>query len=359
MNIYILSGFQIIGMTDTYKSVIWNEQYYGLGDLQLIVSATPENLAQFKTGRYLVRDDCITANGFKNVMIIENIQISFSVENGLLMTITGKSLKNLLSRRIVWQQITNSGELEDTIRQVINDNVITPSNEQRAIANFVLGNEQGFTETADIQLLGENIAEWLQTVCETNAYGWKIDIINNKYVFTLYKGTDRTVNQSTVTPVIFSKDFDNLITADNKSSIETYKNSALVIGEERNGEKVTVGIGDATDLNRYETKIDGSSITSNGGVIIPPQYDELLIGYGTEELGKLKTQNTVEATIDPNGIYKLNRDYFLGDLVTLETIQNANSRITEIIYSEDENGISIVPTFSEWEVQLNVNLWIF
>ena len=351
MNIYVLDEFQIVGMLDTYKSLIWNEQYFGYGDLQLIVQATPENLSQLTTGRYLVREDCITSNGYTNVMIIENVQVSFSVENGVLMTVTGKSLKNLLSRRIVWQQITLSGEIEDTIRQVILDNVIHPTNKERTITNFILGDEKGFTETADIQLLGENIAEWLQTVCETNAYGWKIDIINNQYVFSLYKGTDRTVNQSTVTPVIFSKDFDNLITADNKSSIETYKNSALVIGEERNGEKVTVGIGDATDLNRYETKIDGSSVTSNGGIILPPQYDELLIGYGTEELGKLKTQNTVEATIDPNGIYKLNRDYFLGDLVTLETIQNANSRITEIIYSEDENGISIVPTFSEWEVQ--------
>lgn len=351
MNIYVLEGFQIVGMLDTYKSVIWNEQYFGLGDLQLIVSATPENLAQFKTGRYLVRDDCITANGFKNVMIIENIQISFSVENGLLMTITGKSLKNLLSRRIVWQQITNSGELEDTIRQVVLDNVIYPTNEERAITNFILGDEQGFTETADIQLLGENIAEWLQTVCETNAYGWKIDIINNKYVFSLYKGTDRTVNQSVVTPVIFSKQFDNLITAENKSSIETYKNSALVIGEERNGEKITASIGDETDLNRYETQIDGSSVTSNGGIIDDTQYRKLLIGYGTEELGKLKTQKTVEATIEPNGIYSLNKDYFLGDLVTLETIENASARITEIIYSEDENGISIVPTFSQWEVQ--------
>lgn len=351
MNIYVLEGFQIVGMLDTYKSLIWNEQYFGYGDLQLIVQATPENLSQLTTGRYLVREDCITSNGYTNVMIIEGVQVSFSVENGLLMTITGKSLKNLLSRRIVWQQITLSGEIEDTIRQVINDNVITPSNGQRAIANFVLGNEQGFTETADIQLLGENIAEWLQTVCETNAFGWKIDIINNKYVFTLYKGTDRTVNQSTVTPVIFSKNFDNLITAENKSSIETYKNSALVIGEERNGEKITASIGDATNLNRYETKIDGSSVTSNGGIIDDTQYRKLLIGYGTEELGNLKTQNTVEATIDPNGIYKLNRDYFLGDLVTLETIQNANSRIIEIIYSEDENGISIVPTFSEWEVQ--------
>lgn len=351
MNIYVLNGFQIVGMLDTYKSLIWNEQYFGYGDMQLIVQATPENLSQLTTGRYLVREDCITTNGYTNVMIIEGVQVSFSVENGVLMTVTGKSLKNLLSRRIVWQQITLSGEIEDTIRQVVLDNVIYPVNEERAITRFILGEEQGFSETADIQLLGENIAEWLQTVCETNAYGWKIDIINNQYVFSLYKGTDRTVNQSVVTPVIFSKDFDNLITADNKSSIETYKNSALVIGEERNGEKVTVGIGDATDLNRYETKIDGSSVTSNGGVIIPPQYDDLLIGYGTEELGKLKTQNTVEATIDPNGIYKLNRDYFLGDLVTLETTQNANSRITEIIYSEDENGISIVPTFSEWEVQ--------
>lgn len=51
-------------------------------------------------------------------------------------------------------------------------------------------------------------------------------------------------------------------------------------------------------------------------------------------------------------MYVLNRDYFLGDLVQIENEKGikAAPRITEIIYAEDENGSSVVPTFSEWEV---------
>jgi hypothetical protein len=60
-----------------------------------------------------------------------------------------------------------------------------------------------------------------------------------------------------------------------------------------------------------------------------------------------------EGSIDPNGLYLINRDYFLGDLVQIENEAGikAAPRITEIIYSEDSGGVSVVPTFSNWEVE--------
>ena len=50
--------------------------------------------------------------------------------------------------------------------------------------------------------------------------------------------------------------------------------------------------------------------------------------------------------------FKLNKDYFLGDVVVVNNEKGITStpRIIEIIYSEDANGIKIVPTFSNWEV---------
>ena len=53
-----------------------------------------------------------------------------------------------------------------------------------------------------------------------------------------------------------------------------------------------------------------------------------------------------------DGNYVLNKDYFLGDIVQVinEYGISATPRIIEIIESEDENGTSVVPTFSTWEV---------
>ena len=78
----------------------------------------------------------------------------------------------------------------------------------------------------------------------------------------------------------------------------------------------------------------------------------MLTNYGKEQLSLLQKTQNFEGEIEANGIFKLNQDYFLGDIVQIENEKGitATPRIIEIIYSEDANGISVVPTFSEWEV---------
>ena len=56
--------------------------------------------------------------------------------------------------------------------------------------------------------------------------------------------------------------------------------------------------------------------------------------------------------MDSTRQYIVDEDFFLGDIVQIENeygIQ-AQPRIIEIIESEDENGISVIPTFTTWEV---------
>lgn len=354
MDIYVLDGLNgAIGMFDNYQSVIWNKQYFGQDDLQLVTAATEENLELLQIGKLLVRDMDITEDGYKNLMLIQSRSISFDDETGWMLTITGKGLKNLLARRIIWAQLNyDNVTIEDMIRDVITQNVISPSDSNRAIDNFVLGDKQNFTDTAEIQLFSENIAEWLENICTQYNYGWDVVIKNNQYVFILYKGTDRSYNQDAVAPVVFSPEYDNLYSSTYSHNQDNYVNAALVGGEGDGTQKRTTTIGEATGLDRYEGYIDGSSVSSNGEIITLDTYLNLLKSYGEEQIKQFQKTQTFEGEIEPNGMYKLNVDYFLGDVVQIENEKGiqATPRITEIIYSEDSNGVSIVPTFSEWEV---------
>lgn len=354
MDIYVLDGLNgAIGMIDNYQSVIWNMQYFGLSDLQLVTAATDENLELLQIGNLLVRDMDINEGTYQNVMLIESCSISFDEDSGWLLTVTGKGLKNILSRRIIWAQLNYTTDtIEDIIRDVITQNVISPSDTNRTIDNFILGDKQGFTDTAEIQLFSENIAEWLESVCTQYNYGWDIYISNGNYVFNLYQGTDRTYNQDTVAPVVFSPQYDNLYSSTYSHNLDNFVNAALVGGEGDGTAKRTTTIGTATGLDRYEGYIDGSSVSSNGEIITLDTYLNLLKSYGEEQIKQFQKTQTFEGEIEPFGMYKLNVDYFLGDLVqiTNEKGISATPRITEIIYSEDANGVSIVPTFSEWEV---------
>lgn len=354
MDIYVLDGLNgAIGMIDSYQSVIWNMQYYSYNDFQLVTAASEANLSLLEVGKLLVRDMDINEGTYNNVMLIEKREISFDSETGWMLTVSGKGLKNILSQRIVWQQLTYEAvTIEDIIRDVITQNAISPTDTNRAIPNLTLEAKQGYTDTADIQLFSENIAEWLANICTEYNYGWDIYISGGNYIFKLYKGVDRSYNQSDVTPVVFSPEYDNLYSSQYSHNIETYKNAALVGGEGDGTSQRSTTIGTVTGLDRYEVYIDGGSVSSNGDIITLDTYMSLLQSYGNEQIAQYQKTQTFEGEIEPNGMYKLNQDYFLGDVVQIinEKGISATPRITEIIYSEDDNGVSVVPSFTEWEV---------
>ncbi|MBO5840465.1 MAG: hypothetical protein J6Q86_03430, partial [Methanobrevibacter sp.] len=157
-------------------------------------------------------------------------------------------------------------------------------------------------------------------------------------------------DQSTNIPVVFSPEYDNLITSDYSYDLGEFKNAALVGGEGEGVDQRVASIGAASGLDRYETYIDGSSVSSNGEIITLDQYLVLLQNYGQEQINQTFTVEKTEGTVIPNGMYDLNQDYFLGDLVSIKNgFIEAQTRVIEIIYSEDENGWALTPTFSSWE----------
>ena len=332
MDIYILDGLNgASDVIDSFQSVIWNMQFFGANDFELVVAGTPKNIQRLQVGKYLVRDVDMSADEYQNVMLIESRELEFDIDKGWLLTLRGGGLKRILARRVVWTQTNLTGLVETGIRQVITDNVMDPADSNRAIPNFTLDSVQGFTDTFDVQLLGEKIADWLES--------------------TFKKGIDRTYEQNTVDPVVFSPEYDNLISSTYTYSIDDYSNAALVAGEGEGTSQKVANIGTAAGLDRFESYIDANSVSSNGEIITLETYMKMLQDYGLEQLANSAFNEKFEGNVIPNGMYNLNEDYFLGDLVQIENENgiSAVSRINEIIYSEDSNGWSLIPTFSDWE----------
>ena len=350
MEIYTLNLAGVTGLIETFKSVIWNVQFFGKSDFQLVVPGTRANLAALTEGVYLARSDDVTQTGFNNVMVIEFRELRFDIEEGWLLTLTGSGLKNILSRRVIWNQANFTGTVERGIRQAVNDNAINPAIAARQIPGLILGTLHGYPETFDCQVCGENLGEWIEKTGTAYGIGWDIRIDSGGYIFDLKQGTDRTFDQSVVPAVVFSPEYDNLISVRLSKDKANYKNAGLVLGEGEGVNQRTALVGTASGLGRYETQIDGGSVSSNGEIITLETYLQMLADYGNEQLAATGYTQKIEAEVIPNGMFKLNEDYFLGDIVQLEINGiTARSRILEIIYSEDGNGVQLVPTFGEWE----------
>lgn len=76
-------------------------------------------------------------------------------------------------------------------------------------------------------------------------------------------------------------------------------------------------------------------------------YEVYLLTRGYEKLAEYGAVTSFEGTVEPNTTFIYNKDYFLGDLVTIQNEYGitVEGRITEVIEVNDDNGYSVEPKF--------------
>lgn len=345
--IYFLdSSLNILAAVDVYQSAIFTGRYYEPGDFSLYIPATEEALTLARSSAFVTRADKTEVCG-----IIEKIGIATSAESGDFLTISGRDAGALLERRIVWKQTTYTGNAEKIVRDLIEKSLISPEIAARAVSNFALAPEIGAPDEIQVQYSGETVGAAVQAICKTTGIGYRVrlDLANRRFVFELYKGTDRSFAQSANGFVVFSEDFDNLLSSAYTEDTTAARNVAQVAGEGQGKERVKVSVGSVSGLDRKETFINAQTKSNNQEELDADTYAALLRQDGTERLAQLKPTQQIDGEIAPNYTFIFGRDYFLGDIV--EVLNNygysMQPRIVEVIESWAEDGYTCVPTFEK------------
>lgn len=358
MDITILdSNLVAAGVLDSYESLIWNECYLGTGDFEIYSSANTELLNLCKIGNYLYRRDA------DMTMIIESIKIQTDIEAGSKITITGRSLESILERRIVWGQVNISGSVQEAIKKLLYDSIIEPSIVMRKIDNFM------FEETDDPEIVnlnmeeaqfdGETIMEAITKICEVFKIGFKVYLNEeNKFVFKLYKGKDRSYRQSVLPYVVFSPNFGNLLNSDFKVDRSTLRNVVYIAGEGEGVDRKNTYYGEEEGLERRElfykssksSKVDNKTLSDS-------EYYKVLTEDGKQKLTECKTDQKFEGSADVTELFIFGKDFFMGDVLQVsdEYGNEARSRVTKLVTSHDSSGINIYPSFEIEEEEDNAN----
>lgn len=334
-------NFEALGLVDNADSIIWNKRYYETGVFEIYINANLKNALLLQENNYVVREDD------DSVGIIENIEYTETEEDGEFLTITGRFSESILGRRIVWKQTNLYGTAEIGLRNLLLDNVITPQDQSRRIEIIELGKLKGFLDRLEAQVTGADLELYIQEVCKNLNIGYRFIYQNKKFYFELYKGIDRSYNQTANPYVVFSKNYDNLLASEYRKHTSNFKNVALVAGEGEGVERKTAVVGNISGLARKEIFIDAKDISSNDGEIIDTEYIPLLTARGNEKIAEFSITNEFDGTVDIKN-YKYKEDYELGDIVTIENeLINIymNARIIEITEVYDENGYEITPRF--------------
>lgn len=366
-----------IAMIDTFTSAIWTVRYDEAGDFEIYTPVRLDYIQAMQIGNYLWNRDS------DRLMVIETVEIETDAEEGPQLIVAGRSLESILDRRIVTSSQNFSGNLQSVLFAIIQNEVIS-SGGTRRIPGFSLKTSSDSRITSisisELSIRGENVYDVVCSLCQANKVGWRILPKGaGGFEFELYVGVDRSYAQSVNPYVTFSPSFENLLNSNYIKSFKSYKNSIYAVGtyqkeiilqnkyKDDNGEWVveeqtTYEEAEVVTWQYSETATPSGlarreMFIDNGGVNDGEQGGEYATWNAVNkekaiaELGEHQTTTAFEGELEATRQYIYGEDFNIGDIVQVENEFGITGTvyISEIVFSQDANGITITPTFTSTE----------
>lgn len=359
------------GIITNYESLICTWNYFECGTFELTINKNKANTEKLQIDNMII----VNKNDEK-ILLIEKREMT-SNKNSKTLKITGTCIKGVTKRRIIatngYDRVTETQAenimkhyLKNHIIESYYDNIRTPERDISWI-NVAPTQNRGIKTVWQARLT--SLHDELKHIGEDTGMGWKgvLDRTNKCINFDCYEGTDRSINQigdgntyeeleqythqqleqytysqlegnKKVPYIIFSEKKKNLLNGKVTNDNTNYKNVAYAAGKGENEDRLITVIGTATGFDRREVYVDLSNIED---------IDELK-SEGQKKLDTYKTIKSVEGKIYqiPNMEYE--KDFFLGDIVTIESDGvYEDKRIIQAKEIYERNNISVELGFGD------------
>jgi len=330
------------GIITNFESLICVWNYYECGTFELTINKNKANTNKLKKDNMLIvnkRDD--------KILLIDKV-VTTTVKNSKTLKITGTCVKGITKRRIVatngYDRVTEDYAenvqkhyLKNHIVETYYDNLRTP---ERDISWVKIVHSQNRGVKTVWQARLTNLHDELKHVSEDTGLGWYGYLDRNEkcIYFDSIRGTDRTINQSEDPTIhsmlakftheelqaytheqleglikhpyiIFSEKKKNLLEGKTTDDSTNYKNVGYCAGKGENEDRLITVIGEATGFNRREVYIDLNSMED------PDELNR----EGKKKLDEYKIIQSIEGKVYQIPNMEWEKDFFLGDVVTLES----------------------------------------
>jgi hypothetical protein len=354
--LYTLNSlFQRERVFDRFISLIWTERFQELGDIELILESTTENKKYFTRGTWMA------INKSHRCMRVDTTEDTIDDEGRKILRITGPSMEVLLDERAALPILDTS--------EISGNWTITGTPDEIALAIFnIIGaidvKDQlpnywdsaifpadsipfPTTETT-MRFEFDTVYTGIKKVCE--AYDMGLRLVRNgdtsEIAFHVYMGSDRTTNQTTLEPIVFSPSFDNLRNITELKSSAGTRNVAYVSSAVGSAIVIPDDVDpDISGADRKVLMVNADDITDP----VPASATAKMIKRGLEELAKYRDVQALDGEISQNSTYVYDTDYYLGDIVEMRDPDDGTAnfmRVTEQIFVSDEQGDRSYPTLT-------------
>src|SRR5512136_351838 len=358
MEVYTLDSLnRRISVTDNYISLIWTERFYKTGDFELKVHSTLANRNLFTIGTRLA------TNTSYRVMTIESVEDATDDDGSQILTIKGPSLESIFKHRLAMGSLSDStstpkwvltGLPKAIAQKIFHDICVDGVVDSGDIIPYVVEDtlfpldtiaEPPTSITYEI-VFGATMSDALIKICEVYSMGNRLirEPNTNVLYFDIYMGSDRTTQQSTLAPVVFSRGLENLSNTRELKTSVSYKNVAYVVSPV--GHEIVFADVDpsVSGFDRQVLIVKADDITDT----VPADATAKMIQRGKEELAKNRQLAAYDGEVTKNSEYVYDVDYRLGDLVELRDDNGACStmQVTEHIAVSDKEGERGYPTLT-------------
>ena len=305
-------------------NIQWNRKYYECGSFSIQLPVNQYNNSM----KYVYTKDR------PELGIIQQTNYSIDQSGFESVQISGYFLEYELNDKIIYPAfIADYSNVEDAITALVNTY-------KEDIPLLTVKDSQHRGTASNFQTIGDGLSDYVYYILtlHQSSYHIKYDYVNNKKIFEMWQGLDRTQDQTTNNPVTFSTYFGNLKQPNVVINDTKYKNYVIVKGTMNTGTDVYV----VTDMSdgSYKNKVylEAVGITYEEGMT-EQTYKNALIQYGKEQL--LNTYSSVIniQTDILTGSYEYMVDFDLGDLCDIVigtlgmTVQARIIAIYEVIKS--------------------------
>lgn len=365
-----------LGLIEMYSTITYTLKFVDVGSFELKCAINKQNVKLIQKNRFLWIEDEVCG-------IIQ--YISSSTDDGTI-TAKGKLAKEMLNWRWVYPCFVKTGEPAALAESIVNIHCVNPSESKRKMRGLVIGNAGYVINKPHItyQKTGDTVLTSVQNISTANNLGFEIYFNPrnvNPFKFVMLEGKDRTIgNKDGNKPVVFSRDFENIVSGSYEYNDDSFRNVALVAGETADGSNNEnaartflvvdqVGSENVSSFYRKELYVDARDLQSEYSEEVTTKDDEgnnttetvqkkmteqeynaTLSNRGFEKMGETLVEESYESQIrtDARTIYQFGKDYTYGDYVTVIDKSLGimlNVQITEMQIVYDANGYDYIPTF--------------
>jgi hypothetical protein len=347
----------LLAEIDNYGSLLFTRRWHEVGEFELRINRHKRHTELLQRGNLIMLGSHRNKVGIIKHREIELDENGKASENWL---VKGIALKGVAAQRIVVPPANDShdrasGAAETVMKHYVNNHIVNPIDVKRKIDMLVIASDQQRGSNISWESRFKNLAEELVEISKASGLGWDVilDFERKKWVFDVFVGRDLTVNQSVNPPVIFSPQFESLKQLSFVESDYNYRNYGYIAGQGEGADRRVVEVGEAEGLSRIETFIDARDISEQDEdqqALPEAEIIAKLQQRGQQKLAEFAQEFFLEGQILTNSPFEYEKDYDLGDIVTIQNREwgvTRDARITEIKEIYEPGGFQIEATFGE------------